>query len=164
VTHDQQEALAISDRIMVMGMAHIAQDDSPRALYEHPASHFVADFIGDANLVPVTIGPHSGAQAEVRLGPLCLTLPHRNVPPGAAELSIRPQAILLRVGDAGPHELRGRIERAAYLGSHMEYQVIADGLGKELFVIDPAVAVPMPHGTAIAMTLLETGVSVVVPG
>ena len=55
VTHDQQEALAISDRIVVMSMARIAQDGSPRGLYEHPDSHFVADFIGDANMVPVVI-------------------------------------------------------------------------------------------------------------
>ena len=55
VTHDQQEALAISDRIMVMNMARIAQDGTPRGLYEQPNSHFVADFIGDANIVPVTI-------------------------------------------------------------------------------------------------------------
>ncbi|MGA3400403.1 MAG: ABC transporter ATP-binding protein [Acetobacteraceae bacterium] len=164
VTHDQQEALAISDRIMVMGMARIAQDDSPRALYEHPASHFVADFIGDANLVPVTIGPHAGIEAQVRLGPISLTLPHRGVPAGAAELAIRPQALLLRVGDPGPTELRGRIARAAYLGSHMEYQVVADGLDKELFVIDPAVATPMRHGTTVAITLSDVGVSVVVPG
>ena len=55
VTHDQQEALAVSDRIMVMNMARIAQDGTPRGLYEQPSSHFVADFIGDANIVPVTI-------------------------------------------------------------------------------------------------------------
>ena len=51
VTHDQQEALAISDRIVVMSMARIAQDGTPRGLYEQPNSHFVADFIGDANIV-----------------------------------------------------------------------------------------------------------------
>jgi iron(III) transport system ATP-binding protein len=164
VTHDQQEALAISDRIMVMGMAHIAQDDSPRALYEHPASHFVADFIGDANLVPVTIGPHQGTLAPVWLGPICLTLPHRGVPAGAAELAIRPQALALRIGTAGPNELHGTIVRAAYLGSHMEYQVVAEGLDKELFVVDPAVAAPMPHGIKIAITPVLAGVSVVLPG
>jgi iron(III) transport system ATP-binding protein len=86
------------------------------------------------------------------------------VPAGAAELAIRPQALLLRVGDPGPTELRGRIARAAYLGSHMEYQVVADGLDKELFVIDPAVATPMRHGTTVAITLSDVGVSVVVPG
>src|SRR6185437_10422325 len=49
VTHDQEEALAVSDRIIVMSQARIAQDGTPRALYERPANRFVADFIGDAN-------------------------------------------------------------------------------------------------------------------
>jgi iron(III) transport system ATP-binding protein len=161
VTHDQQEALAISDRIMVMGMAHVAQDDSPRALYEHPASRFVADFIGDANLVPVTIGPHAGAQAEVQLGPIGLELPHRGVPSGAAELAIRPQAISLRMGAAGPNELLGRVTRAAYLGSHMEYWVAAEGLTTELFVIAPDVAAPLPVDVQVGIRLAPSGVAVV---
>src|SRR6476661_1694706 len=75
VTHDQQEALAISDRIMVMSMARIAQDGTPRGLYEQPNSHFVADFIGDANIVPVNIESRQGEMASVRLGPLLLNLP-----------------------------------------------------------------------------------------
>ena len=87
VTHDQQEALAISDRIMVMSMARIAQDGTPRSLYEQPNSHFVADFIGDANIVPVTIESHQGELASVRLGPLLLTLPHHGAVDGAPELS-----------------------------------------------------------------------------
>jgi ABC-type Fe3+/spermidine/putrescine transport system ATPase subunit len=55
VTHDQQEALAVSDRVIVMNAGRIAQDAAPRALYEQPASRFIADFIGDANLLPVTV-------------------------------------------------------------------------------------------------------------
>ena len=101
VTHDQQEALAISDRIMVMSMARIAQDGTPRGLYEQPNSHFVADFIGDANIVPVTIESRQGDMASVRLGPLLLTLPHHGAVEGAAELSIRPQALLLAPGGDG---------------------------------------------------------------
>ena len=150
VTHDQQEALAISDRIMVMGMAHIAQDGSPRALVRAPGKPFRC---GLHRRCEPGAGDDRAACRRAGAGPawaIALTLPHRDVPAGAAELAIRPQAILLRVGDAGPNELRGRIARAAYLGSHMEYQVIADGLEKELFVIDPAVAAPMPHGTVVA--------------
>ena len=120
VTHDQQEALAISDRIMVMSMARIAQDGTPRGLYEQPNSHFVADFIGDANIVPVTIESRQGEMASVRLGPLLLTLPHHGAVEGAAELSIRPQALLLAPGGGG---LSGHVTKAAYLGDHMEYWV-----------------------------------------
>jgi iron(III) transport system ATP-binding protein len=57
VTHDQEEALAVSDRIVVMKMGQIAQIGTPADLYEHPASSFVADFIGDANLIEGRIAP-----------------------------------------------------------------------------------------------------------
>ena len=60
VTHDQEEALAVSDRIIVMSNARIAQDGTPRELYERPASLFVADFIGDANLVDAEVVAERG--------------------------------------------------------------------------------------------------------
>ena len=68
VTHDQQEALAVSDRVVVMNAGRIAQDGSPRELYEQPVSRFVADFIGDANLMPVTVRGIDEATAAVTLG------------------------------------------------------------------------------------------------
>ena len=158
VTHDQQEALAISDRIMVMSMARIAQDGTPRDLYEQPNSHFVADFIGDANIVPVTIESRQGEMASVRLGPLLLTLPHHGAAEGAAELSIRPQALLLAPGGGG---LSGRVTKAAYLGSHMEYWVTVAGLDKELFVIAPDVERPLVVGNMVSVSLAHTGAALV---
>src|SRR3546814_10977477 len=68
VTHDQEEALAVSDRIIVMRNAEIAQEGSPRDLYEAPADNFVADFIGDANLVEAEIAALQDGQALVRIG------------------------------------------------------------------------------------------------
>jgi iron(III) transport system ATP-binding protein len=161
VTHDQQEALAISDRIMVMSMAHVAQDGTPRGLYEQPHSHFVADFIGDANIVPVVVESRTGGMASVRLGPLVVSLPHRDATEGAAELSIRPQALLLTPGAAGGDALAGRITKASYLGSQMEYWVLADGLSKELFVIAPDVDAPLSPGADVAIRLAHSGVAVV---
>jgi iron(III) transport system ATP-binding protein len=161
VTHDQQEALAISDRIMVMSMARIAQDGTPRELYEQPITHFVADFIGDANIVPVVIESRHGTAASVRLGPLVLTLPHRGAREGAAEMSVRPQALLLTPGAAMPDALSGRISRAAYLGSHMEYWVVVEGLTKELFAVAPDVAIPLAPGADVAIKLASSGVAVV---
>jgi iron(III) transport system ATP-binding protein len=158
VTHDQQEALAISDRIMVMSMARIAQDGTPRDLYEQPNSHFVADFIGDANIVPVVIDNRQGDTASIRLGPLLLNLPHHGIPVGAAELSVRPQAVLLQRNGG---ELTGRITRAAYLGSHMEYWIAFTGLDKELFVTSPDVAAPLAVGDPASATLALSGVALV---
>ena len=70
VTHDQGEALAVSDRIIVMRDAEIAQAGSPRELYDQPLDLFVADFIGDANLIEAEITAVNGALATVRIGPL----------------------------------------------------------------------------------------------
>src|SRR3546814_7637594 len=83
VTHDQEEALAVSDRIIVMRNAEIAQEGSPRDLYEAPADNFVADFIGDANLVEAEIAALQDGQALVRIGAVERRLPARGLGPGA---------------------------------------------------------------------------------
>jgi iron(III) transport system ATP-binding protein len=161
VTHDQQEALAISDRILVMSMARIAQDGTPRSLYEHPNSHFVADFIGDANIVPVVMEGRQGELVSVRLGPLMLKLPQRGSVEAVAELSIRPQALLLASGARRPDALLGRVSKAAYLGSHMEYWVVVDGLSKELFVMAQDVEAPFAAGDEVSISLALSGVALV---
>ena len=61
VTHDQEEALVMSDRIAVMNLGQIEQIDTPASLYEHPATRFVADFIGESNLIPITLRQDNGA-------------------------------------------------------------------------------------------------------
>ncbi|GLH76130.1 Fe(3+) ions import ATP-binding protein FbpC 1 [Bradyrhizobium sp. SSBR45G] len=117
VTHDQEEALAVSDRIIVMSNAKIAQQGSPRELYESPANGFVADFIGDANLVDVTIEAVHDGQAQIVLGPLRLTLPARGLTPGPARAAIRPHGITLGPG------LAGTVRKSSYLGDHIELTV-----------------------------------------
>ena len=79
VTHDQQEALAVSDRIIVMSNARIAQVGTPRELYEAPLNLFVADFIGDANLIDVEVQPIDENLAECAFGDLVLKLPRRGL-------------------------------------------------------------------------------------
>ena len=122
VAHDQEEALAVSDQIIVMNQASIAQVGILRDLYEQPASRFVADFIGDANLVQGEIAKVVEGRAEVRLGEATLDLPARGLQPGAATVAIRPHAI--RVNDApvpggSPLEVR----HAVYLGSDLKYEL-----------------------------------------
>jgi iron(III) transport system ATP-binding protein len=91
VTHDQQEALAVSDRIIVMSDAVVAQEGSPRELYEAPASLFVAGFIGDANLLPAAILTINDVLARVRIGEVELELPHRNLQVGDVSLAHCPK-------------------------------------------------------------------------
>jgi len=157
VTHDQQEALAVSDQIIVMSNARIAQIGAPRELYEAPRDRFVADFIGDANLVEAELGPHRGTRAAVRLGGLEVELEHRGAAPGPVRVAIRPESIILKKENSSG--LRGTIQKAAYLGTHMEYTVEAP-LG-QLFVVDRDVSRPIAAGTEVSITLSDHGVALV---
>jgi len=122
VTHDQEEALAVSDRIIVMNNAVIAQDGTPRDLYDAPANAFVADFIGEANIFDCAIESVTGNVATVRLGPVTLKLPARGRSPGAAKLAARPRRVeLLKAG--APNTLPGTVSKSTYVGSHSEYVV-----------------------------------------
>ena len=157
VTHDQQEALAVSDQIIVMSNAKIAQIGAPRELYETPRDRFVADFIGDANLVEAELGAHDGARAVVRLGGLQVELDPRGAKPGPVRVAIRPESILLKKDDASG--LRGVIKKSAYLGTHMEYTV--DAPVGQLFVVDRDVSRPIAQGTEVSITLSDHGVALV---
>ena len=158
VTHDQEEALAVSDRIIVMKNAVIAQEGSPRDLYEAPADLFVADFIGDANTIEVEIASVTGDMAQIRLGPLTAELPSRGMTPGPAHLAIRPESVLLDAASPASG-LPGAIAKATYLGSHMEYTVTTDR--GDLFVIAGDVVNPLPKGTSVGITLADHGVTLV---
>jgi iron(III) transport system ATP-binding protein len=161
VTHDQQEALAVSDRIIVMSNARIAQSGSPRELYEAPRDHFVADFIGDANLVEAEMGAHQGEHALVRIGALEVCLPHRGVPAGKVRVAIRPESIRLATERPAQPSLPCTLRKAAYLGTHMEYTV--EGPAGTLFIVDRAVERPLPPGAVVYVSLGKHGIALV-PG
>ena len=158
VTHDQEEALAVSDRIIVMRNAAIAQQGTPRELYEEPADIFVANFIGDANLVNVEITEVNGEWASVRIGSIDTTLPSRGLKAGTAKVAIRPEALLLSTQTASDG-LQGCVLKATYLGSHIEY-TIDSPLG-ELFVIDSRIAHSIPAGHTVSVKLADHGVTLI---
>jgi iron(III) transport system ATP-binding protein len=162
VTHDQEEALAVSDRIIVMHSAVIVQDGTPRELYERPANRFIADFIGNANLLPVVVTREDGPLASVSLGPsVTLRLPHNGVAAGAAELAVRPQAISIAARAPKPNELAGVIRKAAYLGSHMEYEVGLDDITGEVFVIGNDITSPLAIGDRISAAIAPSSATLV---
>ena len=131
VTHDQEEALAVSDHIIVMEGGRIAQEGTPYELYEKPASRFLADFIGDANLVDGELVAGAGGTTFIA-GGAGAAVRADGVPPGPATLAVRPHR--LRIVDSGKGTLDGVCKRAAYLGSRIEY-VVATPWG-ELLVFD----------------------------
>ena len=122
VTHDQEEALAVSDTIVVMNNAVVAQSGSPRELHERPATRFVADFIGEANVLPCEVLSVSDGQARVRMGALEWTLPTRNPTTGPRHVAIRPARVRLHT-TAGDAHLAGDMLRSSYLGEVMEHTV-----------------------------------------
>ena len=158
VTHDQEEALAVSDRIIVMNDAVIAQEGTPEELYEEPADLFVADFIGDANMVKGEITGINGELAAVRIGGIERRLPHRGLSAGEVDVAIRPEALRLST-DAGAVGFEGNVLKATYLGSHIEYTV-ESSLG-ELFVVTSQIEAPVAPGSTVTITLAERGVTLV---
>jgi iron(III) transport system ATP-binding protein len=127
VTHDQEEAMAISDRIAVMHQGAIVQEGSAEDLYRRPASQFVAQFIGRTNLLAgrvLSVGP-TGLELEVAGQPLRVTDEVPRVEAGQpVRLVVRPEAIELLPGDSGPG-IPGEIVSRTFLGEKAEYQVRA---------------------------------------
>jgi iron(III) transport system ATP-binding protein len=160
VTHDQSEAMAVSDRIIVMNKATIAQEGTPRELYEQPRDPFVAGFMGDANRVHGILAHRNGTLGDVTLGAAKLSLPHRGLPEGDVELSIRPESITLRPPGMTP--LSGTIRKAAYLGGIMEY-TLESGIGP-LFAVSTAVDRPYAVGDGVSIELARHGVVLIPPG
>ena len=122
VTHDQEEALAVSDCIVVMNNAVIAQTGTPRELYEAPLTAFVADFIGEANIIPCEIADVADGRALVRIEQLQIELPSRGLERGPGKLAVRPNRILLAPAEQLTAFV-GRLSKATYVGSHWEYTV-----------------------------------------
>ena len=115
VTHDQEEALAVADRIVVMNQGTVEQVGTPLEVYREPASPFVADFVGKANVVPAKVSggrlhlgelavPYAGADREVRV-------------------YLRPEDLIARVQDGDPHAFDTCIEKIEFLGSHCHVHV-----------------------------------------
>jgi len=125
VTHDQEEAMAVSDRIAVMNQGSVVQEGTAEDLYHRPASQFVAQFVGRVNLVPArVVAVHDDAVTVAALGAVVQTrLPALPVNAGdAVSLLLRPEAIQIdRDGGAGP--LIGTVASHAFLGEKIEYVV-----------------------------------------
>jgi spermidine/putrescine transport system ATP-binding protein len=152
VTHDQEEALTMSDRIAVMHAGRVEQLGTPEELYERPTTRFVADFIGTTNLVSGTVIGREGGATTVRLGggELARTAMNGLQPGTTVELCIRPESIdLVPVAAAGA--LPARVEHAAYLGTTIQYQVRTTG-GQPLTVLAPKSGSRLPVGSDIAIS------------
>ena len=146
VTHDQEEALAVSDHIIVMESGRIAQKGTPHELYETPASRFLADFIGDANLVDGELAAGEGGPTFTA-GGAGMAVRADGVAPGPATLAVRPNRLRLVAPGAGG--VPGVCKRAAYLGSRIEYMV--ETPWGELLVFDEQARQPRPRDARVGV-------------
>jgi len=141
VTHDQEEALVMSERVVLMRDGRIIQDATPRQIYTSPASVFVAGFIGETNLLGGMVAGVDGAMISIRLDSGDMVRARSEpigLPPGArCVLSVRPEMIRLNQppGEVA-NRLTGRVAEAIYLGDHVRVRVRSDG-GADVWVHVP---------------------------
>jgi spermidine/putrescine transport system ATP-binding protein len=127
VTHDQSEALTLSDRIAVMNEGRVEQVGTPREIYERPGTRFVAGFIGTSNLLSGAVTERVNGDAVIALGPEeRIVVPAKAAPEGGkVELTVRPEKIDLTVErpPGGGSRLRGTVTEVIYLGTATNYNV-----------------------------------------
>ena len=167
VTHDQEEALTLSDRIAVFNQGRVFQVGPPKALYERPANRFVADFIGISNLIDGTVRAVDAQQRRLRvetaLGEFSTLFDEHFRAGDQCVLSIRPEnAALDGEPAADRNRAQGRIAFAAYLGNTLRYDVdlghgvvfkvdIRDPWHHEQRAMDSAVAVSFAASSTVAV-------------
>jgi spermidine/putrescine transport system ATP-binding protein len=175
VTHDQEEALSMSDTIGIMKDGKIVQFGTPEELYDAPVNRYVADFVGESNFFSGAVASCDAAGATVTLaGGLTLSAPLSRLgqqlrPGGRGSIAVRPEAIGLWRPAAAPGNLDvlrpARLLNRIYLGDHSEFQVEAEGLGPVLVrlpkhstegqSLEPGEAVVMGWNSQRALALAE---------
>ena len=152
VTHDQHEALGLSDRIAVMNAGRIEQLGGPRDVYERPATRFVADFIGASTVLTATA--REGGTVELAPGiRVAARLPRTLTPGETVQLLVRPERVDL--GGAGPSTVAATVVSAMYLGDHVEVRVELPGGTRVLATARAELKVGV--GEAIAVTFPPDG-------
>jgi spermidine/putrescine transport system ATP-binding protein len=158
VTHDQEEALTMSDRLAVMSTGHIAQLGTPREVYEEPADAYVADFLGVSNLMEATVirsgtdsSPCQLQIGEFHLEAECGVLSAT----GAVKLAIRPERVQLKPYDEpGQNRVPGMVERVVFLGSASQVIVrLAPGETLQSLVHNDGELVAFQQGSAVNVLL-----------
>ena len=138
VTHDQEEALSVADRIVVMNQGRIEQVGTPVQVYREPASPFVADFVGRINVLQAV----TESRGRVRMGPLSFDCPHSLGEAQPVKVYLRPEDVLARPGGGGTHFAEGtsnvfeaRVDKIEFLGSYGLVRVSSPALGSNALTV-----------------------------
>jgi iron(III) transport system ATP-binding protein len=162
VTHDQEEAMAVSDRIAVMNEGTIVQTGTAQDLYHRPSSRFVAQFIGRANLVPGRV-----EAAGVRALGRSFAVPE--LPPGAREgdairLLLRPEVVALARTSGDPSEVRAVVATRTFLGEKIEYVVECAGETLQVARYNAGAQDLFEEGEAVALRFVDEAVAALKDG
>jgi spermidine/putrescine ABC transporter ATP-binding subunit len=137
VTHDQDEALSMADRIAVMNMGKVSQIAGPSELYEHPASRFVADFIGKVNLIEAKVKGRNDGRLLLEAGTIGnVEIPYDRDPGGAVTLAVRPEKLKLAANEPKSEDLitvKARVRDVAYYGD-TSHVIVTGKDGMELSI------------------------------
>lgn len=124
VTHDQSEAMSISDNVVLMNKGKLVQTGSPKDIYENPVSRFVAGFIGKSNFINCTVLSHENGKADIEVFGKKMTLPNPGTHFDAAKntvIIVRPEYI--KLCDSGKGIVDARIEKAVFYGNYIQYDI-----------------------------------------
>jgi len=134
ITHDQDEAMSLSDRVGVMTNGRLAQIGTPSELYERPATRFIAGFLGRSNFMEGTVEERRGEEIAVRVGPwrLLAKAPGGPAVGAAVTLAVRPERIAFGRAQQDGGGIEGTVGSRVYLGSSTEIDVHVDGIGPVL--------------------------------
>ena len=153
VTHDQEEALTMSDRIAVMSHGRVEQVAPPEQIYEEPSTVFVADFLGVSNLmVAIAQGPDGQGRCRVKLGSFDLSAGRgESGISGNTKITIRPERVRLEAhGSSGENRVPGMVERWVYLGNAVQLIVrLATGEKIQVLVQNTGDSIPFARGTPV---------------
>ena len=158
VTHDQEEALSVADRIVVMNHGVIEQVGTPMDVYREPASPFVADFVGKVNVLPARV-----AGGAVRVGEL--SIPYADGVARDARIYLRPEDVLARpIAPGDPHVFDARIEKIEFLGSYCHVKVASPALAEHKLTVYLSLNYLAEHslaeGSAIQLKILPERIRV----
>ena len=146
VTHDQEEALSMSDTICIMQEGQIIQSGSPRELYDEPINRYVADFVGKTNFFNGKVVDANNSRLSVKseFGPVLVGVPSKGAPllknGSDACVAVRPEMISISAADDPDHQadinIAGQVKNRIFLGEHSEYLIKTEGFG-DVLVLSP---------------------------
>ena len=170
VTHDQEEALAMSTRVAVMSRGQVVQESTPREIYEQPANDFVAAFVGKSNLLAGKVKEVLQGYLDVDCGEGVTVRASARGPAARPQvgariiLSIRPEAVEISAAAAVSGErnaIQGRLAASAYQGSYVEYEVTALGKALKAYAANPKGKAVFQAGTQVTLTFAAEDVVIV---